>query len=62
MRDCFSHMTAHQVAEATQLAFKHKDFRLALLLSQSSQTTRNMLHKQLTDWQTTGVSVRGGDG
>jgi len=55
-------MTAHQVAEATQLAFKHKDFRLALLLSQSSQTTRNMLHKQLTDWQTTGVSVRGGGG
>ena len=53
----FSHMSARQIPEATRLAVENKDYRLALLLSQgaTSQTVKNMIHKQLTDWNNTQV-------
>ncbi|XP_067943917.1 nuclear pore complex protein Nup98-Nup96-like isoform X3 [Watersipora subatra] len=53
----FSHLTARQIPSAARLAVESKDLRLALLLSQAStsQMVKNLVHKQLSDWNTSGA-------
>ena len=54
----FSLMTANRLLDACQTAVDNNDFRLALLLSQSSgsnESVRAMLRKQLNEWFTSNV-------
>lgn len=55
----FSRLTAHQLGEAAKLSLSNRDYRLALLVSQASSgsTTKNLIHKQLTDWLKTQVRL-----
>ncbi|XP_078371007.1 nuclear pore complex protein Nup98-Nup96-like isoform X3 [Oculina patagonica] len=49
----FSYLTGRQISKACQVAQQHGDYRLSLLLSQvtGNAVTRNLLYKQLADWQ-----------
>lgn len=49
----FSYLTGKQISKACHEAQQHGDYRLSLLLSQvtGNTFTRNLLYKQLADWQ-----------
>ena len=49
----FSYLTGKQISKACHTAHEHGDYRLSLLLSQvtGNSVTRNLVYKQLADWQ-----------
>ena len=56
----FSHLTGNRLLDACNKAVDNLDFRLALLLSQSSggnDITREMIRKQLNDWHSSTVKI-----
>jgi nuclear pore complex protein Nup98-Nup96 len=56
----FSLLTGNRLLDACTTSVENRDFRLALLLSQSSggnDTTRDMIRKQLNDWNSSNVSI-----
>ncbi len=56
----FSLLTGNRLLEACNLAVENQDYRLALLLCQSSggnDSVRAMIRKQLSEWQTSNVSI-----
>ena len=59
MKSIFSYLTGKQISKACQVAQQHGDYRLSLLLSQvtGNAVTRNLLYKQLADWQELKVSI-----
>ena len=59
LKSIFSYLTGKQISRACREAQLHGDYRLSLLLSQvtGNTFTRNLLYKQLADWQE--MKVRG---
>ncbi|XP_027054853.1 nuclear pore complex protein Nup98-Nup96-like isoform X3 [Pocillopora damicornis] len=53
LKSIFSYLTGKQISRACREAQLHGDYRLSLLLSQvtGNTFTRNLLYKQLADWQ-----------
>ena len=53
MKSIFSYLTGKQISKACHAAQQHGDYRLSLLLSQviGNSVTRNLVYKQLADWQ-----------
>lgn len=53
VKSIFSFLTGKQISKACHVAQQHGDYRLSLLLSQvtGNSVTRNLLYKQLADWQ-----------
>ncbi|XP_022797911.1 nuclear pore complex protein Nup98-Nup96-like [Stylophora pistillata] len=53
LKSIFSCLTGKQISRACHVAQQHRDYRLSLLLSQvtGNTLTRNLLYKQLADWQ-----------
>lgn len=56
----FSLLTGNRLLEACNLAVENQDYRLALLLCQSSggnDSVRSMIRKQLSEWHTSNVNI-----
>ena len=53
VKSIFSYLTGKQISKACHTAQEHGDYRLSLLLSQvtGNSVTRNLVYKQLADWQ-----------
>lgn len=59
LNSIFSLLTGNRLLDACNIAAENQDFRLALLLAQSSggnNLFREMIRKQLKDWHISGVS------
>ena len=59
LKSIFSSLTGKQISKACHVAQQHGDYRLSLLLSQvtGNSVTRNLIYKQLSDWQEMKVCV-----
>jgi nuclear pore complex protein Nup98-Nup96 len=58
LNSIFSYLTGNRILDACNVAIENNDFRLALLISQSSggnDTVRTMVKKQLKEWFTCSV-------
>lgn len=53
LKSIFSYLTGKQISKACHVAQQHGDYRLSLLLSQvtGNSVTRNLIYKQLSEWQ-----------
>lgn len=63
LKSIFSYLTGKQISKACHVAHQHGDYRLSLLLSQvtGNSVTRNLIYKQISEWQEMKVGLESGD-